>query len=66
MNISLPSSSQMQVILDYVDLIPIEEVDWLLSRPYWAGERRDNLSFWTTTYDRARELIQRLEASFDG
>lgn len=50
---------QLALILDYVSLIPISEVDWLLG--YYGKESQ--LHFWTANYSRANELIERLNES---
>jgi hypothetical protein len=50
---------QLQMIHDFIALVPITEVEFLLG--YYGKETR--LKFWTASYDRARELIERLDES---
>jgi hypothetical protein len=62
----MPEWGQMQaatwqflMLLDYVDLIPISEVEFLLG--YYGKETR--LEFWTSNYTRMEEIIERLDES---
>lgn len=54
-----PETWQFLILLDYVDVIPIAEVDWLLGS-YGKGE---TLTFWTSSYDRMAEALARLDES---
>jgi hypothetical protein len=50
---------QFLTLLDYVDHIPMEEVDFLLG--YYGRETR--LQFWTASYSRMEEILERLSES---
>lgn len=55
-----PELWQLEMIYDYVDKIPMADVHWLLSNyGSWV-----QLDFWTKSYDRANELITRLEEDY--
>ena len=48
---------QLQLIYDYIDHMPLADVEWLLGK----YNVMDQVEFWTHNYSRANELIQRLD-----
>ena len=51
-----PERWQLEIMLNYIDALPMTEVDWLLGKS-GMGCRID---FWIHNYGRASELISRL------
>jgi hypothetical protein len=57
---SPPELWQLEMIYDYIDEIPMEDVNWLLGK----YGNQNQLDFWTATYSRTNELISRLEEDY--
>jgi hypothetical protein len=52
-----PAKWQFLTLLDYVDTMPMEEVDWLLGN-YGDASR---LIWWTATHSRMEAALERIE-----
>jgi hypothetical protein len=56
-----PEKWQLEMIYDLIEMVPGFTLDWLLS--YYGNT--EQLTWWTGSYSRANELIERLEEDYD-